>query len=133
MNKKTKELIVLAKANVSRAYAPYSYFAVSAALEGISGTIYTGVNIENSSYGLSICAERVAIYKAVSEGEKRFRSLVICAGNNSFIYPCGACRQVMAEFSPQLEIILVNSRGKTKVTNLKKLLPHSFVFKGRKL
>ncbi|MDE3057866.1 MAG: cytidine deaminase [Bacteroidota bacterium] len=107
----------------SNAYAPYSNFHVGAALMTDDGEIFDGCNIENSSYSLTICAERAAVFKAVSAGKKKLRSLAVTSDDRGFITPCGACRQVLSEFSPALEIILVTSEGKKKVTTLDKLFP----------
>jgi len=110
-----------------RAHAPYSNFKVGAALLGKSGKIYTGCNVENASYGLSVCAERNAVYKAVSEGEKEFVALAVATENG--VAPCGACRQVLTEFvsSPEkFTIILVNSREERRRLTLKELFPEAF-------
>lgn len=108
------------------AYVPYSHFKVGAALLTKSGKVFTGCNIENSSYGATVCAERVAIFKAVSSGEKDFDTIVIATNTSEPSPPCGICRQVMSEFSSELKIILVNNKGKIIETNLKELLPLSF-------
>jgi cytidine deaminase len=108
------------------AHAPYSKFFVGAALEDENGRIHTGCNVENASYGLTICAERVAIAKAVSEGVRKFRRLAVAAGTDPLTPPCGACRQVLAEFCEDLEIFLVNPSGKTDSVTLKELLPRAF-------
>ncbi|RPI86745.1 MAG: cytidine deaminase [Chloroflexi bacterium] len=107
------------------AYAPYSNYQVGAALLASSGKVYTGVNIENAAYPDTTCAERVAIFKAVSEGEKEFEVIAVVTGNGGF--PCGSCRQVMAEFGKETEVIIANDEGKiiTK-TRVKELLPGSF-------
>ena len=91
------------------AYTPYSHYKVGAALKTKSGKIYTGCNIENASYGLTICAERTAMFKAVSEGDRDFETIVIATRDGGS--PCGACRQVMAEFSLEMQVILVNQEG----------------------
>lgn len=108
------------------AYAPYSGFAVGAAVETASGQIYGGCNIENVSYGLTNCAERTAIFSAVSHGERELVRMVICADTPEPIAPCGACRQVMLEFAPQMEVLLVNKAGKQVLTTVQELLPYSF-------
>ncbi|MBI2092179.1 MAG: cytidine deaminase [Deltaproteobacteria bacterium] len=113
----------------SRAYAPYSGFKVGAALLTDGGKIITGSNIENASFGLAICAERVAFVKAVSEGHKNFKELLIVTGASKLSTPCGACRQFMSEFNPKLKIILANTGGKTLKTNLSKLFPKPFGLK----
>jgi cytidine deaminase len=105
------------------AYAPYSNFHVGAALLTDGGEIFDGCNIENSSYSLTICAERTAVFKAIAAGKKKFRSIAVTSDDHGFITPCGACRQVLSEFSPKLEIILVTSKGKKKITTLDKLFP----------
>ena len=115
---KLTELINSAKAAQERAVAPYSNFQVGAALETESGKIYSGCNIEVSSYGLTICAERVAIFKALSEGEKDFTQLVITAKSKDFCPPCGACRQVLIDFAANIKIFMLNSEGETKETTI---------------
>lgn len=105
------------------AYAPYSGFSVGAALLAQSGRIYAGCNVENSSYGLTICAERVALCSAVAQGERVFEMMIICA--DTIVPPCGACLQVMAEFG-DMEIISFDMEGKFQRTSLSELLPQSF-------
>lgn len=117
------ELIAAARRVKNNAYSIYSNFRVGAALLTEGGNIFEGCNVENSSYGLTICAERNAVFRAVAEGENRFRALAISSDDAGFITPCGACRQVLAEFAPRLEIILTNAKGKKKVTTLDKLFP----------
>ncbi|MEO0077204.1 MAG: cytidine deaminase [candidate division WOR-3 bacterium] len=121
-----EELINAAKQASKFAYAPYSKFKVGAAILTKANKIYTGANIENASYGLTICAERVALFKAISEGEKQFKAIAIYTNTKKFTMPCGACRQVLSEFSPKIELILINGAGKIKKTNLAKLLPYPF-------
>ena len=107
------------------AYSPYSRFCVGAAVLTGSGKIFTGCNVENASYGLTVCAERVAVLKAISEGEKELISIAICSEGAA--YPCGACRQVLHEFAPGLEVILGDNKGKyCNQQNLRDLLPDSF-------
>lgn len=108
------------------AYAPYSHFQVGAALLASSGKIYTGCNIENASYPLSICAERVAIFKAVSEGETQFLALAVVADSQSLSAPCGACRQVIMEFAPELPVVLSNLEGQRIIVKASDLLPMPF-------
>jgi cytidine deaminase len=120
------ELIQAALAARERAHAPYSGYAVGAALRTREGRIFTGCNVENSSYGLSICAERVAATKAVSEGETEFAAIAIVTPSSPPGPPCGACRQFLEEFSPQMEVILADPQGEVEVTTLAKLLPHPF-------
>lgn len=109
-----------------KSYAPYSKFSVGAALEAEDGTIFLGCNVENASYGLCICAERVALVKAVSEGKTRFRRLAIVADTKAPVTPCGMCRQMLFEFCPDLELILANTMGASEKTTLSKLLPKVF-------
>ena len=111
---------------LKRAYIPYSHFPVGAALECANGAVYTGCNIENAAYGPSVCAERVAVFKAVSEGRRDFVRLAVAADTVDFCAPCGVCRQVLQEFAPELEVILVNREGKTLELTLPDLLPYSF-------
>ncbi|HTR80366.1 MAG TPA: cytidine deaminase [Bacteroidota bacterium] len=117
------DLIAAAHRAKRKAYAPYSKFRVGAALLADRGMIFEGCNVENSSYGLTICAERNAVFQAVAMGKTHFRSLAIASDDAGFLTPCGACRQVLAEFAPRLEIILTNRSGKKKVTTLDKLFP----------
>jgi len=109
----------------SKAYAPYSKFAVGAAVETGSGRIYSGCNVENASYGLTNCAERTAIFNAVSAGESQLLRLLVVADTPGPVAPCGACRQVMREFNIQ-EIILCNTTGKSKIVGIAELLPYAF-------
>lgn len=121
------ELIQIANEVKLKAYAPYSHFRVGAALLGESGEIYTGVNVENSSYGLTNCAERTAVFKAVSEGEKKFKTIVITSDAEDFISPCGACRQVLMEIcGKDLEVVMTNRDNEIRILPLSDLLPESF-------
>ncbi len=117
---------VLAKKAMKLAIAPYSKFKVGAALLTQTGEIYTGHNIESPSYSLTICAERVALFKALSEGAREFKEIVITANSDSFCFPCGACRQSLMDFAPNLKVILMNKKGETKSFKIEKLLPHAF-------
>lgn len=109
------------------AYAPYSKYQVGCALETTDGTVFTGCNIENASYGATLCAERVAIFKAVSEGHRQFCRIVICTDSSTPAAPCGLCRQVMAEFfGPELEIILCGANETERRYTFAELLPHPF-------
>ncbi len=119
------DLVKIAREAMKNAYAPYSKFIVGAALETKTGKIYTGANVENSSFGLSMCAERIAIFKAVSEGEKEFKRMAIVADTKGVVSPCGACRQVMSEFG-NFEVILSNLDGEVKLTSVDELLPGAF-------
>ena len=115
------EVATLAKVN---AYSPYSQFRVGAALLTEDYTMFAGCNVENSSYGLTICAERNAVFKAVCAGQTTYSAIAIVSDDNDFITPCGACRQVLAEFAPDIELILANGKGKTKSMLLNKVFPH---------
>jgi cytidine deaminase len=108
------------------AHALYSDFKVGAALEDTAGRVYTGCNIENASYGLTICAERVAIFKAMSEGSRLFRRIVVAADTQVLTPPCGACRQILWEFCGDIEVVLVNLQGKTEQFRMKELFPRAF-------
>ena len=121
-----EELKAAAVAMLDRAYCPYSHFPVGAALECSDGTVFTGCNIENASYTPTICAERTAVSKAVSEGHRDFVRIVIAGRSEDFCVPCGVCRQVLREFAPELEIICLNGAGEERVFTLPELLPHSF-------
>ncbi len=120
-----EELIKLAAKARKKAYAPYSNFKVGAALETKNGHVYTGANVENSSFGLSMCAERIAIFKAVTNGETEFKKLAVIANTKDVVSPCGACRQVMAEFG-DFEVLLANMEGKVEKTTVGALLPGAF-------
>ena len=123
----TTELIDLAVKTSENAYVPYSHFPIGAVLVTAEGKIYTGVNVENASFGLTNCGERTAIFKAVSEGERSFKELIIYGQTEKPVSPCGACRQVMAEFfEPDLPVILVAKDKSTVVMTVKELLPYSF-------
>jgi cytidine deaminase len=119
-------LIDAALAARENAFAPYSNFQVGAALEDVAGGVHTGCNVENSTYGLTVCAERVAVLKAVSEGARRFRRIVVAAGSDALTPPCGACRQILWEFCGDIEIVLVNLKGKSKSYRLAELFPSPF-------
>ena len=108
------------------AFAPYSQFQVGAALEDADGRIHTGCNVENATYGLTICAERVAVFKAISEGVRAFRRIAVAADTDVLTPPCGACRQILWEFCGDVEIVLANPRGKTESYRLKELFPKPF-------
>jgi cytidine deaminase len=119
-------LVQAAAAARERAHAPYSRFLVGAALRTRSGRVYTGCNVENASYGLSVCAERVAAAKAVSEGDREFVALAVVTSSHPPSPPCGACRQFLAEFATDLEIVLANLDGGRQNTRLAALLPRAF-------
>lgn len=118
-----KELLKEAKLVLKNSYSPYSHFPVGAAVLTEDGKIFTGVNIENASYSLTICAERVAVFKAISSGHTSFTDLAIVSSTEKPTFPCGACRQVLLEFSPQIKIHL---QGSEQVFRLSDLLPHAF-------
>jgi cytidine deaminase len=122
------ELAQRAIAAREQALAPYSGFFVGAAVETLDGTIYTGCNIENASYGLTVCAERVALWKAISEGVRpgEFRAIAVAADTPRPTPPCGACRQLLAEFAPQATVTLVNLHGDTREFTVAELLPEAF-------
>src|SRR5215472_874902 len=108
------------------AFAPFSKFRVGAALEDMAGRVHTGCNVENATYGLTICAERVAVFKAVSEGAREFVRIAIAADTDQLTPPCGACRQILWEFCGDIEILLVNPRGAAETMQLKDLFPRPF-------
>lgn len=119
-------LIEVALAARKYAHAPFSHFQVGAAVEDIGGHIYTGCNVENATYGLTICAERVAVFKAISEGARKFTRVAVAADTDVLTPPCGACRQILWEFCGDIEVILTNLHGKTESLRLKDLFPRPF-------
>ena len=119
-------LTAAALAARENALAPFSGFRVGAAVEDDSGRIHTGCNIENASFGLTICAERVAVFKALSEGSRAFRRLAVAADTNRLTPPCGACRQILWEFCGNIEVVLVNLTGSTESHRMRDLLPEPF-------
>ena len=109
------------------AYSPYSKFCVGAAILCKNGNVYTGCNIENASYSVTVCAERVAIGNAISHGDKAFKAIVICSSSDDYCYPCGVCRQTLSEFcNGEFEIVLAKNEEEYKVYRLSELLPESF-------
>jgi cytidine deaminase len=120
------ELLTAALAARQHAHAPYSHFLVGAALEDADGRIHTGCNIENATYGLTLCAERVAVFKAMSEGVREFRRIAVAADTETLTPPCGACRQILWEFCGDIEVMLVNPRGKSETLRMKDLFPRAF-------
>lgn len=120
-----KKLFDLAKEATQQAYAPYSHFRVGAALITNTGNIYTGCNVENASYGLSICAERNAIFNMVTNGDRLITEIAIYVDSDKIFPPCGACRQVLAEFGDDIKIYYGNDNQITETT-LKEILPHTF-------
>lgn len=122
-----KKLIEMAMDVKKNSYSPYSKFSVGAALLTDSGKVYTGVNIENVSFGATNCAERTAIFKAVSEGELKIKAIAVCGDSDSITFPCGICRQVILEFGDKsTKIICGNKKGDFKVFTLDELLPYAF-------
>ena len=120
-------LVDLAIDASKHSHSPFSHFKVGAALLTDDGKIYTGCNIENASYGLTICAERTAIFKAMSEGERNFTAIAIFADSkDDFISPCGACRQIISEFCPKADVIMCNKKREYKIMTPSELLPFSF-------
>lgn len=126
MNKGAEKLIAEAKIARERAYAPYSNFKVGAAVCGESGDIYIGCNVESASYGLTVCAERVAIWKGISRGETRFNSIAVVVDTDDLTPPCGVCRQIIWEFCGDVPVILSNLEGKTETIQMSELLPRAF-------
>jgi cytidine deaminase len=122
----TDALAEAALAAREHAHAPFSKFRVGAALEDSNGGMHTGCNIENATYGLTICAERVAVFKAISEGVRGFRRVAIAADTDALTPPCGACRQILWEFCGDIEVLLINPAGKSESIALGKLLPRPF-------
>lgn len=120
-----RELIEAARSARGAAYVPYSHFPVGAALLAADGTIYRGCNVENASFGLTICAERTAVAHAVSQGAREFSAVAVMTQNG--VTPCGACRQVLAEFNPDIQVIVADMAGHHRVYHLTELLPAAFV------
>lgn len=126
MQQRYKDLGLVALRARSFAHAPYSRFAVGAAVLTASGRVFTGCNVENSSYGLSMCAERVALFKAVSEGERDIVAIAVAADTVPLTPPCGACRQVISDLAGNVDIILIAPSRRMSVQKLAKLLPNAF-------
>lgn len=121
------ELLQIANKVKQNSYSPYSKFRVGAVLITEDGDMYSGVNVENSSYGLTNCAERTAVFKAVTEGERKFKSIVLVSDAEDFITPCGACRQVLMELcGKDLEVVMSNIDNEIRIVKLEELLPLSF-------
>jgi len=120
------KLIAAAQAARENAHAPFSNFRVGAALRAKSGRVYTGCNVENATYGLTVCAERVAIFKAISEGERGFEAIAVVADTDRLTPPCGACRQILWEFCGDVEVVLANVKGKSETHRLSALFPRPF-------
>ncbi len=126
MSESENELVKIATDARVRSVAPFSNFLVGAALRTKDGKVFTGCNVESASYGLTVCAERVAIWKALSEGERDFTDLVIVADTEQLTPPCGTCRQIIWEFCKSARITLANLNGQTEEANIKNLLPQAF-------
>ena len=125
MEHSEKELIDAATSVRENAYAPFSKFRVGAAIETDDGQIIAGCNVESASYGLTVCAERVAIWKAISEGKRKIKHVAVVTDTEELTPPCGACRQVLAEFAGDLEVRSVNLQGEEYSANLRELLPRA--------
>jgi cytidine deaminase len=123
------ELVTLATQARERAYAPYSHYKVGAALLGASGRVYTGCNVENGVYPLCLCAERTAVAKAVSEGERQFEAIAVVTDDGGT--PCGACRQVLSEFGSTIRVIVASTSGEVRTFTVNELLPEAFVLAER--
>jgi cytidine deaminase len=119
-------LIAAARDAREHAHAPYSHFQVGAALRAKSGRIFTGCNVENATFGLTVCAERVAVWKAISEGERGFEAVAVVTDSNTLTPPCGACRQILWEFCGDAEVVLANLQGKVEVHRMSILFPKPF-------
>jgi len=126
MSGRFAELVDAARTARTRSYSPYSHFAVGAALLGVSGRIHAGTNVENASFGLSICAERAALCRAVAEGERAFTAIAVVTGEARPTPPCGACRQVLQEFAPGLTVVLAGAGDQVEEWTLADLLPRAF-------
>jgi cytidine deaminase len=126
LNESDEQLIHAATDARARSVAPFSKFMVGAALQTKTGKVFTGCNIESASYGLTVCAERVAIWKALSEGERDFTDLVVVADTETLTPPCGTCRQIIWEFAKHATIVLANLRGQREEVHIIDLLPRAF-------
>ncbi len=126
MEHSDQELIAAATAVRENAYAPFSEFRVGAALETDDGEVIAGCNVESASYGLTVCAERVAIWKAISQGKRKIKHIAVVADTEELTPPCGVCRQIIWEFGGDIPVILANLKGKTEVLQMKDLLPRAF-------
>lgn len=125
-DKESEALISAASKAREHAHAPYSHFRVGAAVRAQSGRVFTGCNVENSTFGLTLCAERVAVFKAISEGERGFDAIAVVADTERLTPPCGACRQILWEFCRDAEVILANLSGQSVVRRMSELLPDAF-------
>ena len=126
MKKEYEKLIQEAEKARKKAYTPYSKFKVGAAVLCDDGKIFSGCNIENASFGLTICAERVAFFKAISEGSTKIKAIAVIGNTNKPCSPCGACRQVISEFGEDIPLIMTNLKGDVRIKKIKELLPEAF-------
>ena len=126
MSEELESLIQVAKEARLQSVAPFSDFKVGAAVRTDNGKVYTGCNVESASYGLTVCAERVAIWKALSEGERHFTELAVVADTDTLTPPCGTCRQIIWEFARDAKIVFANLNGRNQVFNIRELLPDAF-------
>ena len=126
MEHSEKELIDAATSVRENAYAPFSDFRVGSALETDDGQIISGCNVESASYGLTVCAERVAIWKAISEGKRKIKHIAVVADTEELTPPCGVCRQIIWEFGGDIPVIMANLKGKIETVQMKELLPRAF-------
>ena len=126
MSMSDQALVELAFTMLERSYVPYSKFPVGAALECADGSVFTGCNVENAAYGSTICAERTALVKAVSEGHRDFVRLAVVGNSEDYCWPCGACRQMLYEFAPHLRVLAARGDGDFQAVPLSELLPHGF-------
>jgi cytidine deaminase len=126
MRKEYRELAEAAQRAKHNAYAPFSKFSVGAALLTDDNQIFTGCNIENSSYGLTICAERVAIFKAISQGASKFKAIAVVSNDPGFTLPCGACRQVLSDLTGNIDFVMMNAKKQFKIMKLNSLFPFAF-------
>lgn len=127
LSQEDRDLMERARASLEMAWCPYSGFRVGVALRCEDGRVFTGCNVENASYGLTICAERTAAVKAVSEGSRRFEVMALITDAGAALLPCGACRQFLIEFAPDLRILAKGASGELRICSLKELLPDAFV------
>ena len=126
MRPEYQRLVKDAIAAKKRAHAPYSRFRVGAALLASSGRVYVGCNVEISTYALTICAERTAIFKAISEGDRNFKAIAVVSDDPGYTPPCGACRQVLMDLAGNIDFLMINGKGNVKILKMNKLLPHAF-------
>jgi cytidine deaminase len=132
MKREYKDLAKAAQKAKLNAYAPFSKFRVGAAVLANDGTVFSGCNIENSSYGLTICAERVAIFNAISAQVSKFTALALVSDDHGFTAPCGACRQVLSDLAGDIDIVMMDSKERFKILKLSALLPFAFTGKNLK-